>query len=124
MSNDFDKINIADISPATYNPRKISNTEYNKLSNSLNEFGVISPIIINLKNNHIIGGHQRFDVLMDEYISDGSYEELELIRLGDIGWVFPSTDLRVKDLSTEKAMNLALNKVWNNSLQNIRLKHY
>ena len=81
MNNaDFDKINITDIAPATYNPRKISNTEYNKLPNSISEFGVISPIIINLKNNHIIGGHQRFDVLYDEYITDGSYEELNLIR--------------------------------------------
>lgn len=111
MNENFDKINITDISPATYNPRKISNEEYNKLSNSLSEFGVISPIIINLKNKHIIGGHMRFDVLYDEYITDGSYEELNLIRVGDIGWVFPSTDLKVNDLSTEKAMNIALNKI-------------
>lgn len=111
MNSNFDKININDIQQATYNPRKISNTEYNKLSKSINEFGVISPIIINLRNNHIIGGHQRFDVLFDEYISSGEYEELNLIRVGDIGWAFPSTDLRVDNLSQEKAMNIALNKI-------------
>ena len=110
-NNNFDTINITEIAPSTYNPRQISNTEYNKLSNSISEFGVISPIIVNLKNNHIIGGHMRYDALYDEYLSTGEYEELQLIRLGDIGWVFPSTDLTVKDLSTEKAMNLALNKI-------------
>ena len=46
MDNNFDKINITDIVPVTYNPRSISNTEYNKLSNSINEFGVINPIIM------------------------------------------------------------------------------
>jgi len=63
--SDFETINIVEIKPSTYNPRQISNTEYNKLSNSINEFGVINPIIINLRNNHIIGGHQRYDVLYD-----------------------------------------------------------
>lgn len=111
MKSEYTKINIEDIKPATYNPRKISNEEYNKLSNSINEFGVINPIIVNLKNNHIIGGHMRYDVLYDDYLSNGEYEELNLIRLGDIGWVFPSTDLTVDDLNTEKAMNLALNKI-------------
>lgn len=111
MTGQYEKININDINPVTYNPRKISNKEYNKLSNSINEYGVINPIIINLKNNHIIGGNQRYDVLYDEYLHDGSYEELNLIRIGDIGWAFPSTDLNIKDLSQEKAMNLALNKI-------------
>lgn len=62
----FEKININNIKPSDYNPRKISDTEYNKLSQSISEFGVISPIIINFRNNHIIGGHQRYDVLYDK----------------------------------------------------------
>ena len=112
MSDDgFEKISITDIVPSVYNPRKINNREYEKLSNSINEFGVISPIILNLKNNHIIGGHQRYDVLYDEYTNNGSFKDLYLIRVGDIGWVFPSSDLSVDDISTEKAMNLALNKI-------------
>lgn len=109
--NSFETINIKDINPVGYNPRKISDTDFNKLSNSISEFGVINPIILNLKNNHIIGGHQRYSVLLEEYESSGNYNELYLLRLGDIGWVFPSTDLSVKDMSTEKAMNLALNKI-------------
>lgn len=38
-------------------------------------------------------------------------EELNIIKVGDIGWIFPSTDLTINDLSAEKAMNLALNKI-------------
>ena len=121
---EFNKIKITDIVPAQYNPRKISDVEYNKLSNSIKEFGFVDPIIINLKNNHIIGGHQRYDVLLEEYVGDSSkYGELFLIELGDIGWVFPSMNLEVEDLKYEKALNLALNRIsgeWENEqLENL-----
>ena len=42
---------------------------------------------------------------------NNKYETLHLLRLGDIGWVFPDTELKVKSEDHEKALNLALNKV-------------
>lgn len=39
------------------------------------------------------------------------YSKLHLLRLGDIGWVFPDTELTVKSDDHEKALNLALNKI-------------
>ena len=109
---DITTIKITELNPAQYNPRKISNEEYNKLSRSISEFGLVDPIIINLNNNHIIGGHQRYDVLLSEYIAENNdYEELILIKNGDIGWVLPNNELEVKDLNQEKSMNLALNKL-------------
>ena len=108
----YEKIKITDIVPAEYNPRQISETEKQKLKNSLKEFGLVDPIVINLQNNHIIGGHQRFDAILDQYMLDGEFlSELNLIRLGDIGWVFTDTDLTVKSLEHEKALNIALNKI-------------
>lgn len=105
-------IKITDITPARYNPRKISNEDYKKLTNSIAEYGLVDPIIINLQNMHIIGGHQRYDVLLEQYINGNEdYAELELIRRGDIGWIFPKGDLEVKDLNHEKALNIVLNKV-------------
>lgn len=105
-------IKITDITPARYNPRKISNEDYKKLTNSINEFGLVDPIIINLNNNHIIGGHQRFDVIFEKYMNgDGEYEELPIIKRGDIGWVFLDEELTIKDLNHEKALNIALNKI-------------
>lgn len=109
--NEVETIKITDLKPADYNPRQISNEEFNKLTQSLNEFGLIDPIIINLQNNKIIGGHQRYDVLLNKYINNNEYQELNLIRLGDIGWVFTETELTVKSEDHEKAMNLVLNKI-------------
>lgn len=106
-----EKIKIEDIEPAEYNPRKISKKEYKKLSNSISEFGLVDPIIINLKNMHIIGGHQRYDVLRQEYDEGRLFGDLELIRLGDIGWVFTETELNIKSDEHEKALNIALNKI-------------
>lgn len=108
----FEKIKLTDIIPAPYNPRQINQTEYDKLTQSINEFGFVDPIIINLTNNHIIGGHQRYDVLLNNHIQDKKqYTELNLIRLGDIGWIFPDTDLKIKNTDYEKALNIALNKI-------------
>lgn len=109
---DIEKIKITDIIPSEYNPREISDEETRKLKNSLSTFGLVDPIVINLKNNHIIGGHQRFDVLVNKNLEDGTiFEELNLIRLGDIGWVFVDTDLKIESEDHEKALNLALNKI-------------
>lgn len=115
---DFEDIKLTDIVPAEYNPRRISEDEFNSLSNSIAEFGLVDPIIINLNNNKIIGGHQRYDVLMNEHLNDNEkYNNLKLIRLGDIGWVFSEDSLTVKDEAHEKALNIALNKIsgeWDN----------
>ena len=108
---DLETINILDIKPAEYNPRKISETEYEKLANSISEFGFVDPIIINLNNNHIIGGHQRYDVLLAQYMANQLDEDLNLIRLGDIGWIFPETELTIEDEDYEKALNIALNQI-------------
>ncbi len=108
----FEKIKITDIIPAPYNPRTISETEKQKLQNSLSTFGLVDPIVINLKNNHIIGGHQRYDAILSNAIKDDEYKgELNLIRLGDIGWVFTETDLKLESEEDEKALNIALNKI-------------
>lgn len=109
---DFERIKITDLVPAPYNPRIISETEKEKLRNSLEEFGLVDPIVINLKNNHIIGGHQRYDAILDQYMLDGEFtKELYLIRLGDIGWAFTETSLTLETPDHEKALNIALNKI-------------
>lgn len=109
---DVEKIKITDLIPSDYNPRIMPENEATKLKNSLETFGLVDPIVINLKNNHIIGGHQRFDVLIDQHLEDNKiFEELNLIRLGDIGWVFTDTELTVESEDHEKALNLSLNKI-------------
>ena len=89
---ELEKIKVEDIVPAEYNPRKISDDELGKLEKSIDEFGFVDPIIINLKNNRIVGGHQRFKIIKKENI-----KELNLLRLGNVGWAFVDTDLKIKN---------------------------
>ena len=55
----FQSYKIADLIPASYNPRKKlkpGDKEYEKIKNSIKEFGYVEPIIIN-SDMTIIGGH-------------------------------------------------------------------
>lgn len=114
----IEKIKLTDIVPADYNPRQISPEEKTKLKNSIDNFGIVEPILINLSNMRIIGGHQRFDVIFDEHLLDNDlYAELNLLRLNEsYGWVFPDNDKTLDSEDMEKALNLVLNRVsgdWN-----------
>jgi len=53
-----------DLKPSEYNPRQISTKQYNDLKKSIENFGLVDPIIINFDGT-IIGGHQRFKVLQE-----------------------------------------------------------
>lgn len=105
---EIEKININDIKPAPYNPRVMIKKEMEKLKKGLKTHGLIDPIIIDLKDdNTVIGGHQRLEALKELYPD----KTLNLIRLGNIGWVFNETKLDVKDKNDQKAKNLSLNKI-------------
>lgn len=109
-------INIKDIHEADYNPRSISSTELTKLKNNIKEYGIVDPIIVNLKNNNIVGGHQRYKALMSQ-----GFKELQMIEIGNIGWVFNTTDLDIADDEDEKILNLSLNNIsgeWDDGLLN------
>lgn len=113
----FKKININELKKYEFNPRKISENQKIKLKNSINTFGFVDPIIINNKTKQIIGGHQRYDVLLNNDV-----DELYIIELGDISWVFSELDLNVLDENHEKALNIALNKIsgeWDTEKLNI-----
>ena len=53
VDKNIKKINIQSLVPADYNPRKIDEKDYENLKSSIDEFGMVSPIIINvcMKNN-------------------------------------------------------------------------
>lgn len=110
-----EEIFLSQLIPADYNPRKISDDDLNKLDNSLDNFGLVDPIIINTQNPRIIhnlkhyiviGGHQRLDVLLKK-----GKNKAFLLRLGDVGWVFTEKEIRLKDENTIKSLNIALNKI-------------
>lgn len=52
-------ININDIKPADYNPRRIKPAQFEKLQESIEQLGCVIPVLVNTKNKVIIAGHQR-----------------------------------------------------------------
>lgn len=87
------KIKISEVKPSEYNPRKISEKDYNNLKKSVKTFGILRPLIINTTTGNLISGHQLLKVLQDEKI-----EETEVLFLN-------LTE------EQEKALNLAMNKI-------------
>lgn len=49
---------LSDLRPADYNPRRITESAFVKLQESLRRFGVVKPIILN-RDGTIVAGHQR-----------------------------------------------------------------
>ena len=90
--------------PAAYNPRKklkAGDKEYEKIKNSILEFGYVEPIIVNYDMT-VIGGHQRLTVLKDL-----GYTEVQCV------------EVHIEDENKVKALNIALNKItgsWNEQL--------
>ena len=108
---EISKIKLIDIEPADYNPRTITEEAKKKLRNSIETFGLVEPIIINTKNNRIIGGHQRYQILLDMVMEDDNLAEKEYDYLikDDYGFIFDSNKLVIENEDYEKALNIVLN---------------
>lgn len=50
---------LSDLTPAPYNPRSITAEELGQLQRSIERWGFVEPLVVNLPDNLIIGGHQR-----------------------------------------------------------------
>lgn len=91
------------LKPAAYNPRKKlkpGDKEYEKIKNSIEEFGFADPLVVNADMT-IIGGHQRLNVA---------------IAMGYTEVPCAVVDI---DKTREKSLNIALNKItgaWDDSL--------
>ena len=82
------------LKPAAYNPRKKlkpGDKEYQKIKNSIEEFGFADPLVVNADMT-IIGGHQRFNVAVELGITEVPCAVVDV------------------DKVREKALNIALNK--------------
>ncbi|MED0675805.1 site-specific DNA-methyltransferase [Aneurinibacillus thermoaerophilus] len=90
------KVPVSRINPASYNPRvdlRPGDPEYEKLKRSITEFGYVEPLVWNERTGNLVGGHQRFKILLEQ----GHTEiEVSVVNL---------------DEAHEKALNIALNKI-------------
>jgi ParB-like chromosome segregation protein Spo0J len=85
---------IGKLRPARYNPRKVlkvTDAAYRRLRASLEEFGLVEPLIWNELTGRVVGGHARLRIL----------KELEYTEV-------PVSVVRL-DEAREKALNVVLN---------------
>jgi hypothetical protein len=54
---------IKDLTPASYNPREITEQGFTKLQESIKKFGIVKPVIINGADGTLTAGHQRTKAL-------------------------------------------------------------
>jgi ParB-like chromosome segregation protein Spo0J len=88
----MEKIAINKLKEMKFNPRKISDFDFENLKKSIQEFGNVRPIVVN-KDNTVIGGHQTLHACKEL-----GFKEVDIIRV---------------DLTQEKAklLNIALNRI-------------
>jgi DNA modification methylase len=92
----IEKIAVENLNPAEYNPRKDlkpGDAEYEKLKKSIETFGYVEPVIWNKQTGHVVGGHQRLKILIEQGESEVDCVVVDM------------------DEDKEKALNVALNKV-------------
>ena len=90
------RIPIEKLKPAKYNPRKDlkpGDPAYEKIKRSLHDFGYVDPVIWNEVTGNIVGGHQRYKVLVNEGAT-----EIDCVVV------------HIENPQDEKALNIALNK--------------
>ena len=64
----IEKRPVGDLKAAEYNPRKDlrpGDAEYEKLKQSIQEFGYVEPVIWNKRTGTVVGGHQRLKGMKD-----------------------------------------------------------
>jgi len=95
------KISIDKINPASYNPRKDLKPDdkaYQQLVKSMDEFGCVEPLVWNKRTGNIVGGSQRFKIILAQGAKEAQVCVVDL------------------SIEKEKALNIALNKIsgdWN-----------
>lgn len=88
-------VNVDELKEAEYNPRKINENDFNNLKQSIKDFGIVQPILVNSnpeRLNIVIGGHQRL-------------KAIKAMKIKKVPCIF--IDL---ELSKERELNVRLNK--------------
>lgn len=90
------QVDIKELVPCDYNPRKWSDTARKNLEKSLDEFGFVQPLVVNSAPNRrgvIIGGNFKLDIAKKKGMQ-----------------TVPVVYVNIPDIKREKELNLRLNK--------------
>ncbi len=86
-------VSVDILKPSPYNPRQWSEEAEQKLIESIERFGVVDPLIVNIHNKRVIGGHFRLQVLKKM-----GYKTVPVVYVN------------ILDTAKEKELNLRLNR--------------
>ena len=87
---------LEDIIPAEYNPRQDlqkGDFEYDRLKDSIDTLGFVKPLVVNIRNNVLVSGHQRLKILLENGVTE---TEVMIVDLDD---------------EKEKLLNIAMNRI-------------
>ena len=87
---------LEDIVPADYNPRQDlqkGDFEYDRLKESIDTLGFVKPLVVNIRNNVLVSGHQRLKILLENGVTE---TEVMIVDLDD---------------EKEKLLNIAMNRI-------------
>lgn len=105
---------VKQLSPAPYNPRKITDKQLQSLKKAMAEFGDLSGIVVNQRSGNVVGGHQRLKNLDPDWPIHAreSTDETGTVALGHIDTPWGQISYRLVDWSHEKEMaaNIAANR--------------
>ena len=107
-------IQVNDINPAKYNPRKMNDESRRGLKNSMEKFKDISGIVYNKRTKTLIGGHQRWGELREKYgtnlkinhVKDEFFSIDDSVSNNFTGYLIRIVDW---DKSEEKVANITAN---------------
>jgi hypothetical protein len=85
---------IKDLKLAPYNPKGFNSKQFQRLGMSVDNFGLIAPLIVNKRTGHTVDGNQR----LKDAIQDGDLEKTLPVVYIDV------------DETQEKKITVALNK--------------
>lgn len=89
-------ISVKELNPSQYNPRKWSEESKKRLTESIKQFGLVDPIVVNgsaKRKNIVIGGHFRLKIAKEL-----GYKEMPVVYV------------EIPDEAREKELNLRLNR--------------
>ena len=89
-------IDVKKLLPNEYNPKSMTKEEHDKIVESIEDFGMVEPIVVNKakgRENIIIGGHQRWQI----------HRELGIEKI-------PVVFVEIPDIETEQELCLSLTR--------------
>lgn len=95
------------------NPRTISESSMEALRNSIGRFGFVEPIIWNERTGNIVGGHQRYRVLVEQGVEETEVIVLDMPEEEELALNVTLNNDAIQGEFTDNATDL-LNQVSNN----------